>query len=182
MELDEIDRAIIETLQMDARLSNTALADRIGLTPAPCLRRVKQLEEVGVIRGYHADVNPEALGQGFEVFLDIEMTDFARGVIDSFEETMCGYSEVLELHRLFGTPDYHARVATADASEYELFLIDRVLTIPGIARVSSRFAMKTLKSLRPAGSDSALQKLHQPKHNAETSQARKATRTRRTRH
>jgi DNA-binding Lrp family transcriptional regulator len=150
MELDRLDRAIIDHLRADGRLTNVALAERVGLTPAPCLRRVHRLESEGVIRGYRAVVDPEALGQGFEVFLDIDLTDFARGSIEEFETSMTAFDEVVELHRLFGTPDYTARVATADTASYESFLTDQVLTIPGISRVSSRFAMKTLKSLRPA--------------------------------
>lgn len=102
-----------------------------------------------MIRGYQAVVDPVALGQGFEVFLDIDLTDFARGSIEAFEHAMTGFDEVIELHRLFGTPDYIARVATVDTAAYEGFLTNQVLTIPGISRVSSRFAMKTLKSLRP---------------------------------
>lgn len=149
MDLDRLDRAIIENLRGEGRLSNVALADAVGLTPAPCLRRVQRLEAEGVIRGYRAEVHPEALGQGFEVFLEIDLTDFARGSIEAFETAMTGFDEVIELHRLFGTPDYHVRVATKDTAAYEAFLTDRVLTIPGISRVSSRFAMKTLKSLRP---------------------------------
>lgn len=149
MELDRLDRAIIDHLRVDGRLTNVALADRVGLTPAPCLRRVQRLEAEGVIHGYQAVVDPVAMGQGFEVFLDIDLTDFARGSIDAFESAMTAFGEVIELHRLFGTPDYIARVATADTAAYETFLTDQVLTIPGISRVSSRFAMKTLKSLRP---------------------------------
>lgn len=149
MGLDGIDRAIIDRLRSDGRLTNVALADRVGLTPAPCLRRVQRLEAEGVIRGYQAVVDPVALGQGFEVFLDIDLTDFARGSIEAFETAMTDFDEVIELHRLFGSPDYIVRVATVDTAAYETFLTDHVLTIPGISRVSSRFAMKTLKSLRP---------------------------------
>ncbi|MFO6453459.1 MULTISPECIES: Lrp/AsnC family transcriptional regulator [unclassified Aeromicrobium] len=156
MDLDGLDHAIIDNLRSDGRMSNVALADRVGLTPAPCLRRVQRLEAEGVIRGYQAIVSPDALGQGFEVFLDIDLTDFARGSIDAFETSMTGFAEVIELHRLFGTPDYHARIATADTAAYEAFLTDHVLTIPGISRVSSRFAMKTLKSLRPTGDTAKL--------------------------
>lgn len=148
MELDALDHAIIRNLRADGRLTNVALAERVGLTPAPCLRRVHRLEAEGAIRGYQAVVNPEALGQGFEVFLEIDLTDFARGSIDAFEAAMAGFEEVVELHRLFGTPDYLARVATSGTEAYEAFLTNHVLTIPGISRVSSRFAMKTLKSLR----------------------------------
>lgn len=78
------------------------MSTRSGLTPAPCLRRVQRLEVEGVIRGYQAVVSPEALGQGFEVFVDIDLADFARGSIEAFETAMAGFDEVIELHRLFG--------------------------------------------------------------------------------
>lgn len=130
-------------------MSNTALAEKVGLTPGPCLRRVQRLEADGVIVGYRALIAPEATGQGFEVLLDIELTHFDKHSVESFEETLAGFEEVLELHRLFGTPDYLARIAVADLPSYEQFLTDKVLVIPGIHRVSSRFPMKTVKSLRP---------------------------------
>lgn len=126
-----------------------ALADRVGLTPGPCLRRVQRLEAEGVIVGYRAQIAPAAIGQGFEVLLDIELTRLDKHNVESFEDTVAGFPEVLELHRLFGTPDYLARIAVADLPAYEAFLTNRVLSIPGIHRVSSRFPMKTVKSLRP---------------------------------
>ncbi|MGD7001653.1 Lrp/AsnC family transcriptional regulator [Corynebacterium halotolerans] len=144
--MDEIDRAIIRHLQQDGRLSNLALAERVNLTPAPCLRRVRRLEDQGVIRGYQAVVEPVALDQGFTVILEIDLAVYDRESVDNFETTMTGFAEVTELHRLFGTPDYYAHIATADLTAYESFLTEQVLTIPGIARVSSRFPMKKLKS------------------------------------
>ncbi|MBR8743227.1 Lrp/AsnC family transcriptional regulator [Nocardiopsis sp. MG754419] len=146
--MDDIDHAIIDELKADARVSNVALADRVGLTPGPCLRRVQRLEADGVIVGYRAEIDPHALGQGFEVILDIELADFHRAAVDHFEATMVGYDEVLELYRLFGSPDYFARIAVSDVAAYEAFLTDRVMTIPRIQKVFSRFPMKTLKSLR----------------------------------
>lgn len=147
--MDDLDRAIIDVLRDDARIANVALADRVGLTPGPCLRRVQRLEADGVIVGYRAQIAPEAVGQGFEVLLDIELTAFDKNRVESFEAALSRYPEVLELHRLFGTPDYLARIAVADLPAYEAFLTNEVLAIPGIHRVSSRFAMKTIKTLRP---------------------------------
>src|SRR5690606_24664476 len=112
--LDAVDRAIIEHLQQDGRLSNVALAERVHLTPGPCLRRVQRLEAEGVILGYSAEVSPEALGRSFEVILEVELTMFDAGTISHFEETMAGFDEVVELYRLFGSPDYFVRVAVAD--------------------------------------------------------------------
>lgn len=135
-------------LRQDGRISNVALADRVNLTPAPCLRRVQRLEADGVIVGYRAEVDPAAVGQGFEIILDVELTNFDRDSVDRFESTMAGYDEVLELYRMFGAPDYFIRVAVADLPAYEAFLTDRVMTIPGVLKVSSRFPMKRIKSLR----------------------------------
>lgn len=148
--MDATDRAIIDVLRQDGRISNVALADRVNLTPGPCLRRVQKLEADGVIVGYRAEVDPAAVGQGFEILLDVELTNFDRGSVDRFEGTMAGYEEVLELYRMFGAPDYFIRVAVADLPAYEAFLTDRVMTIPGVLKVSSRFPMKRIKSLRGA--------------------------------
>ncbi|TYL53302.1 Lrp/AsnC family transcriptional regulator [Agromyces mariniharenae] len=148
--MDATDRAIIDVLRQDGRISNVALADRVNLTPGPCLRRVQKLEADGVIVGYRAEVDPAAVGQGFEILLDVELTNFDRGSVDRFEGTMAGYDEVLELYRMFGAPDYFIRVAVADLPAYEAFLTDRVMTIPGVLKVSSRFPMKRIKSLRGA--------------------------------
>ena len=116
MQLDETDHAIIDHLRRDGRLSNVALADAVHLTPGPCLRRVQRLEAEGVIQGYTAQVDPGALGQGFEVILDVELTAYDRGTVERFETTMQGFDEVVELYRLFGSPDYYVRVAGNDYS------------------------------------------------------------------
>jgi len=147
--MDSLDTAIIDVLREDGRIANVALAERVGLTPGPCLRRVQRLEADGIIVGYQAQISPAAANQSFEVLLDVEITDFDMTSIETFEAKMAGYPQVLELHRLFGSPDYLVRVAVADLAAYEQFLTSKVLAIPGIHRVSSRFPMKTIKSLRP---------------------------------
>ncbi|KIU17982.1 ArsR family transcriptional regulator [Mycolicibacterium llatzerense] len=149
MVMDSLDTAIIDVLREDGRIANVALAERVGLTPGPCLRRVQRLEADGVIVGYQAQISPAAANQSFEVLLDVEITDFDMKSIETFEAKMAAYPQVLELHRLFGSPDYLVRVAVADLPAYEQFLTSKVLAIPGIHRVSSRFPMKTIKSLRP---------------------------------
>ena len=149
MHLDGTDRAIIEHLRRDGRLSNVALAEAVHLTPGPCLRRVQRLEAEGVIQGYAAQIDPGALGRGFEVILDVELSAYDRGTVDGFETRMAAFDEVVELYRLFGSPDYYVRVAVADLEAYERFLTEQVMTNPGVSKVSSRFAMKVLKSPRP---------------------------------
>ncbi|MEE2058491.1 Lrp/AsnC family transcriptional regulator [Rhodococcus artemisiae] len=143
--MDDLDRAIIEVLHREARIPNVALAERVGLTPGPCLRRVQRLEAAGIIVGYRAVLAPEAVGRSFEVLVDIEMTNFDRKSIDTFETTMSSFDEVQELYRLFGSPDYFVRIAVADLAAYEHFLSEKVQTIPGIQKVSSSFPMKVIK-------------------------------------
>ena len=144
--VDAIDRAILEHLEHDGRLSNTELADRVRLTPGPTLRRVQRLERDGVIVGYRAVLDPVAVGRAFEVLVDIDLTTQEAATVERFERAMTSHDEVFELRRLFGTPDYFARVAVADLGAYEVFLTAHVLTIPGVGRVNSRFPMKVLKS------------------------------------
>ncbi|WP_112467395.1 Lrp/AsnC family transcriptional regulator [Streptomyces triticisoli] len=144
--MDRIDRAVIEQLRRDCRLTNTELADRVGLTPSPCLRRVRRLEEQGVILGHHARITPKALNRGFEVQVDFELTDQARATVERFEAEPVAFDEVVEGHRMFGAPDHHALISVADLETYEQFMTQRLLAPPGLAKLQSRFAMKTLKS------------------------------------
>ena len=141
-----MDRAIIAELLQDGRIPNVELAERVHLTPGPCLRRVQRLEQEKVIRGYRAVVDPAALDRGFEVILDVELTVFDRETVYAFEEALAAMDEVVELHRLFGSPDYFVRVAVKDLPAYESFLTERVMSLPGLQKVSSRFTMKTIKS------------------------------------
>lgn len=144
-ELDELDREILFQLQRDGRLTNVELARRVGLTPPPCLRRVKRLEEAGVIAGYRARVNPEAVGRGLEVMVSIEVSVSDLKTLEGLEATIAAYEEVVEFRRLFGTPDYHLRVLVADYAAYEDFQTRKIIGIPGVARVISQPTMKKLK-------------------------------------
>src|ERR1700760_2553496 len=103
--MDSIDRAIIDELQRDGRLSNVELAARVNLSPSPCLRRVRALERARVIRGYHADVEPGALGRGFEIEVMIELTHKDRAPVEAFERRIAAMDAVTECRRLFGVPD-----------------------------------------------------------------------------
>ena len=143
--MDAIDRAILRQLQADGRISNAELAERVRLSPSPCLRRVRALERAGVIRGYHADVDPAALGRGFEVTVHVELTLKDRATVEAFEAGIAGFGEVLECRRMFGLPDYVVRVAVADQEAYEAFYMNRLAELPGLARVNSQFAMKVIK-------------------------------------
>lgn len=146
--MDATDRAIISELMRDARIPNVNLAERVHLTPGPCLRRVQRLEQEKVILGYRAVVDPTAMGRSFEVILDVELTAFDRQSVLRFEDAMAAFDEVVEMHRMFGSPDYFVRIGVQDLPAYETFLTERVLTLPGIQKVVSRFTMKTIKSPR----------------------------------
>ncbi len=142
--MDALDRAIIDELQADGRLSNVELAARIGLTPGPCLRRVQRLESEGVILGYRAVVNPTMVGRGFEVLVDVDLTSQDARIVERFESTVASFTEVVEFKRLFGRPDYFMRVAVADLADYERFLTQKIMSIPGLGTASSHFAMKNI--------------------------------------
>jgi DNA-binding Lrp family transcriptional regulator len=145
-DMDEIDRRIIAELRMDGRLSNVELADRVGLTTAPCLRRVKRLEDDGVIVGYTALLDPVAMGTAFEVLVNVDLTHKDRDSVQRFEAAVSALPEVIEVRRMFGLPDYVIRVGTRDVESYEEFITNDLETAPGIARVDSHLTMKLVKS------------------------------------
>jgi DNA-binding Lrp family transcriptional regulator len=143
--MDSLDRAILRQLQDDGRLSNVDLATRMGLSPSPCLRRVRHLEQAGVITGYHADVDPDAVGRGFQVVVHADIISKDRTAIEAFETQIRELDEVLECHRMFGLPDYLIRVAVADLGAYETFYMGKLADLPGVSRLNSQFTMKTIK-------------------------------------
>ena len=104
--MDAIDRRIVAELRADGRLSNVELAERVGLTPAPCLRRVKRLEDDGVIIGYTALLDPVAMGHAFEVLVNVDLTHKDRDTVERFEAEVAALDEVIEVRRMFGLPDY----------------------------------------------------------------------------
>jgi Lrp/AsnC family leucine-responsive transcriptional regulator len=143
--MDATDRAILAHLERDARLSNTELAERVHLSPSPCLRRVRNLERTGVITGYHAAVDPRAVGRGFQILLHIEMTVQDRATIEAFEARISQLDEVVEARRMFGRPDYLLWVAVTDLDAYERLYMERLADLPGVARTNSQFTMRTIK-------------------------------------
>jgi DNA-binding Lrp family transcriptional regulator len=143
--LDRIDREILFHLERDGRLSNVELARRVGLTPPPCLRRVKRLEDEGIITGYRAVLDPEAVGRGFEVVVSVEIRMTDLGTLQDFETAVAAFDEVVEFRRCFGTPDYFLRVLVADAAAYEAHHM-RLLGLPAVSRVVSHQTMKRIKS------------------------------------
>ena len=147
--MDRLDHAILSHLEADGRLTNADLAERVRLSPSACLRRVRALEAAGVIAGYHAVVDPAAIGRGFQVLVSTTLLVRNRETIAAFEHAVAALDEVVECHRMFGEPDYVIRVAVADVEAYERFLIDTFADLPGMARMTSQFAMKTIKAAGP---------------------------------
>ncbi|HET8951374.1 MAG TPA: Lrp/AsnC family transcriptional regulator [Solirubrobacteraceae bacterium] len=143
--MDATDRAIIDELRRDARIANVELAERVSLSPSACLRRVRALEQSGVIRGYHAEIDPDALGRAFEIEVMIELTQKDRATVEAFERRIVAMDPVIECRRMFGLPDYLIRVAVADTAAYEAFYMNELAELPGIGRVSSQFTMKLVK-------------------------------------
>jgi DNA-binding Lrp family transcriptional regulator len=143
--MDDVDRAIIAHLRKDGRISNVELAARVNLSPSPCLRRVRQLES-SVIKGYQAVIDPHAFGCGFQVLVHANMTIKDRSTIEAFEDQVAAMDEVVECRRMFGDPDYLLWVAVQDVSVYEQFYMHKLADLPGVARMTSQFTMKVVKS------------------------------------
>jgi len=143
--MDSVDRAILFHLQQDGRLPNVDLAARVGLSPTPCLRRVRNLEEAGIIQGYHADLDPTAIGRGFEILVHANMMVKDQSTIEAFEDQVRDLPEIIECRRMFGDPDYVIWVATTDADTYERFYMTQLTNLPGVARMNSQMTMKTVK-------------------------------------
>jgi DNA-binding Lrp family transcriptional regulator len=107
---------------------------------------VRRLEDEGGILGYHARIAPAALGRGFEVHVEFDLANQAKGTVEAFESALVAFDEVVEARRMFGSPDYQALVAVAGLSAYEQFMTQQLTALPGLGRLQSRFAMKTIKS------------------------------------
>nr|WP_227982493.1 Lrp/AsnC family transcriptional regulator [Nocardia spumae] len=146
MRLDSVDRDILFQLGRDGRLTNVELAKRVGLTPPPCLRRVKRLEDAGIISGYRARIDTAAMGRAFEVVVAVEISINDLQTVEEFERAVASYDEVVEFHRLFGRPDYFIRVAVADQAIFETFLTSRLMSLAAVARVDSHLIMKKIKT------------------------------------
>jgi DNA-binding Lrp family transcriptional regulator len=147
--MDMIDRKIIAELQAEGRLTVTELAQRVGLSVAPCHRRLRELERTGAIRGYRAVVDPAAIGLGFEVLVQVTMDREDATTVAEFERGLAEIPEVRRAERLFGDPDYLLRVATADIAAYQTLRDERLATLPGVGRLTSTIVMKRIVEERP---------------------------------
>ncbi len=140
--VDAIDRTILAELQKDGRLSVTELADRVRLTPGPCHRRLRQLERSGVITGYHAAVEPNAIGMGFAALVQITMERGDADTVARFETAVAAVPEVRTVERLFGEPDYLLRVVAPDLDSFAELRDHKLAVLPGVRRLISTIVMK----------------------------------------
>jgi len=140
--LDMIDQRILAALQGNARLSNVELAQQAGLSPSPCLRRVRALEEDGIIKGYAALVDQEAVGLPVSVFVMVSLEKQIERALEMFEERVRALPEVMECYLMTGDSDYLLRVVTRDLQAYERFLMHQLTKFPGVSSIKSSFALK----------------------------------------
>lgn len=143
--LDAVDRQILRELQADGRLSNVDLAERVHLSPSPCLRRVKSLEERGYIRGYMAVLDRQKVNRGMYVHVMVSLTSQRQETLEEFERAVSALDEVLECYLMAGESDYLLAVAAADLDAYQRFFREKLGEVPGVASLRSLIAMKTVK-------------------------------------
>ncbi len=144
-ELDERDRAILRELMRDGRLSNVDLADKVGLSPSACLRRVRLMEEGGLIAGYVMLLNPEAAGIEGVAYVSVTLDQQGRAALDRFESEVRRHPEIVECYLLAGLADYMLRVAYSDARDFERIHSDIITQRPGVSRVQSTLALRKVK-------------------------------------
>ena len=145
IKLDKIDLRILRDLQEDGRITNVDLAKHAGISPPPCLRRVRALEETGCIRGYHADLDPGALGYGVTVFANVGLNSQAEVDLIAFEERVGQWEEVRECHMLAGETDFLLKIVATDWDAYQKFLTSRLTPAPNVHVVKSALAIRTSK-------------------------------------
>lgn len=143
--LDSIDRRILASLQAQPDLTMTDLAERVGLSHTPCWRRLKRMEEAGIVRGRALLLDPEALGYSISVFAHIKLKSHEEESLNCFEDSVEAHPQIVECFSMSGESDYMLRVVARDVSDYEHFLKKVLLHLPGVASVVSSFALKTIK-------------------------------------
>ena len=145
--LDQIDRNILAALQDEGRITNVELASRVGLTAPPCLRRVRTLEEAGVIRGYHAQLDPAALGFGITVFAMVSLKSQAEADLLAFEDHVAKLPEVRECHMLNGEIDFVLKIVAHDLQAFQSFLTSQLTPAPNVASVKTSLTIRSSKQV-----------------------------------
>ena len=149
IELDRTDHAILTLLQADGRMTHAAIAEEIHLSPSACLRRVRRLEDAGVISGYHARLDRELLGVGTTVFVEISLDGQQEDLLDEFEAAVLQVPEILSCHLMAGDADYLLQVVAADVADYERIHRTAMARLPHVAKVRSSFALRSVIERAP---------------------------------
>lgn len=148
-QMDRIDRKMLAELQSDGRLSVTELADRVGLSLSPCHRRLRAMEEAGVIQDYRAHLAPEAVGLNFSALVFVTMREGTNSAVGEFEAAVQDIPQVIEAQRLFGDPDYLLHVITRDLPAFRQLYDERLSALPNVQRLTSTLVMKRVIADRP---------------------------------
>ena len=145
MQLEDRDHRILALLQANARLSNQELAEQAGLSPSSCWRRVRALEEAGVIRGYRAQIDPRRAGLEFHAIIHVQLTRHAREVVDRFVAEVMRHEEVIDCFATTGAADYHLRVLCADLDAFNAFMERTLFRLDGIANIQTNLVLRHIK-------------------------------------
>ena len=148
MPLDSVDRQMLAILQREGRISNAALAERLHLSPSPCLRRLRGLEREGLISGYRAVLDRTKLGLGLTVFVELKVDGHSERTAAAISEALVGAPEVISAHIVSGSADFLLEVVVPDLAAYERLLFGTLLRLPNVADINSNFALRTVM---PAG-------------------------------
>jgi len=144
--LDTVDKKILKLLQEDGRMTNVELAKQVGISAPPCLRRVKALEDSGLIQGYHATIDPSALGYGVTVFAMVKLTSQADKDLKEFESHVCSFDQVRECHMLAGDVDYMLKIVAKDWDSYQEFLMAHLTSAPNVNSIKSSLNIRNPKN------------------------------------
>ena len=142
--MDDVDRRILAELQADGRLTVTELAERVQLSVSPCHRRLRALEQSGVIAGYRAHLDPAVLGLNFSALVFVTLREGDRHAVSTFETAVSDVPEVIQAQRLFGDPDYLLHIVTTDLPAFQALYDERLSAFPGVQRLTSTLVMKNV--------------------------------------
>jgi DNA-binding Lrp family transcriptional regulator len=147
--LDNFDLAILKILQEDARATNVEIADKVNLSPSPCLRRIRNLEKSGILRGYRADIDRKEVGLGLTVFVEIKVGGHSRENAQLQQAALLAIPEVVSCFLISGNADFLAEVVVEDLPAYEKLLTETLLALPGVSDIRSNFAIRSIKTGGP---------------------------------
>ena len=147
--LDKFDIAILKCLQEDARATDVEIAEKVNLSPSPCLRRIRNLEKLGVIRRYTADIDRKEVGLGLTVFVEFKVAHHSRENSEVQQAALLAIPEIVSCFLISGTADFLAEVVVEDLSAYERLLTETLLTLPNVTDIRSNFAIRSIKTHGP---------------------------------